>query len=292
MDDHTFASSVDRAIADAEAVSADVEKGRFRLPCTGFQELDRLTGGLLPGQLFVVASRPSVGRTTFLSSACRFNAVHGGVATSLFTLEESRDEVASRILSAQARVGFHMLKHGKLVDDDRQRIAKVQGKIKSAPLRVHADPSMTLAEIAAKAKRDVEEHDAKLIVVDGLNDIKPERPSDLREREVGDSVRGLKALARDLNVPVLVSAHLNRSAEQRYEKRPMLDDLRESGAVTFAADVIVLMYRPDLYDGESPRAGETDLILAKNRFGVLATIVAAHQFHYARLLDMAPWQAS
>ncbi len=127
----------------------------------------------------------------------------------------------------------------------------------------------------------------RLIAVDGLTDIRPEKRHDLREREVGDIARDLKTLARELNVPILATTHLNRIPESRPDKRPKLDDLRESGAVTFAADWIVLLYRPDYYDRESPRSGEIDLIVAKNRFGPLGCETAAVQFHYGRVIEMA-----
>jgi replicative DNA helicase len=146
---------------------------------------------------------------------------------------------------------------------------------------------MTLDDLAELAAAEVADHGVRLIALDGIQEVIPDKRSDLREREVGDVVRGLKTLARDLDVAVLTTSHLNRGPEQRPDFRPKLDDLRESGAVTFAADTIVLLYREDAYDRESPRAGEADLIAAMHRQGPTATLAVAFQAHYDRFVDIA-----
>lgn len=260
---------------------------RHPLP-TGFQDLDTLTaGGLRPGTLTVIASRPGMGRSTLLFDICRRNAIRGGTPTALWTLEEHPEDVVTRFLSAEARVPRHTLQAGAVDETAWERITNQIKAFESAPLVIGAPPSATAAEIAAQATELVAQHGVRLLAVDGVQDIRPEKRNDLREREVGDVVRDLKTLARELQVPVVATAHLNRSPEQRISKRPRLDDLRESGAITFAADLIILLHREDYYDLTSPRAGEADLIVAKHRSGPTAIVTVAFQGHYSRFVDMA-----
>jgi replicative DNA helicase len=280
----TAFSQILEATLDGVAQSAAArETGDLAGISTGFRGLDALTGGLHPGQLTVLASRPAVGRTTLLSSMLGFSTVR----TSAFTLEESSVEFTRRLLAAEGKINLERLTLGSIQSDDTERINRAAPAISSAPLHLHADPTLSMEQITALATADVEQRGARLIAVDGMQDIKPDKRNDLREREVGDVVRGLKTLARELNVPVVATSHLNRGAEQRVDRIPKLDDLRESGAVTFAADLIVLLYRPDMYDECSPRAGEIDLIVAKNRYGRLATVTAAAMLHRGFIANLA-----
>lgn len=255
---------------------------------TGFRDLDTLTaGGLRPGTLTVIASRPAMGRTTVLYDICRHNAIRHGRGTALWTLEESSEDVVTRFLSAEAGVHRHALLTGAVDEAGQERIARRIKDIERAPLVVDAPPSVTAAVIAAQATDLVRQHGVRLLAIDGIQDIRPEKRNDLREREVGDVVRDLKTLARELQVPVVATSHLNRSPEQRVDKRPRLDDLRESGAITFAADLIIFMHREDYYDSATPRLGEADLIVAKHRYGPEAMLTVAFQGHYSRCLDLA-----
>lgn len=257
---------------------------------TGFEDLDTLTaGGLRPGTLTIVASRPGMGRSTLLHDICRHNAIRHSRATALWTLEESAEDVATRFLSAEARVHRHHMLSGTLSEAEWERINKRIKDIQDAPLTVDAPPSVTAAVLSRQATELVEQRGVRLLAIDGVQDIRPEKRNDLREREVGDVVRDLKTLARELGVPVVATAHLNRSPEQRIGRRPRLDDLRESGAITFAADMIIMLHREDYYEPESPRAGEADLIVAKHRNGPTATVTVAFQGHYSRFANMAPY---
>lgn len=272
---------------DTLAVNAG-DNGREPLS-TGFAGLDALTaGGLRPGSLMVIASRPGMGRTTLLYDICRHNAIRHNRPTALWTLEERAEDVVARFLSAEARVQRRAIQTGDVDEAGRERIEQHLKAIEAAPMFVDAPPSTTAATIADQASRLVAEQGVRLLAIDGIQDIRPEKRNDLREREVGDVVRDLKTLARDLNVAVVATAHLNRSPEQRIDKRPRLDDLRESGAITFAADLIIFLHREDYYDRESPRAGEADFIVAKHRHGVTATVTVGFQGHYSRFIDMAP----
>jgi replicative DNA helicase len=256
---------------------------------TGIAELDALTLGLQPGSLTVLASRPGMGRTALLASICRHNAVTGGVPTLAYTLEEAREAWGMRMLAAQCLVPIRRLQDGTLTDVDRERLASEGPAVASAPLHVHSPASIDMARLAAQAAEMVAESRVRLIAVDGIQDVRPEKRSDLREREVGDVARDLKTLARELNVPVVATSHLNRSPEMRIDKTPRLDDLRESGAITFAADTIVFLHRPDYYEPEGSRTGEADLVVGKHRAGRTAVVTVVAQLHYGgRFVGMAP----
>lgn len=270
----------------ASAITAN--PSREPIP-TGFADLDTLTaGGLRPGTLTVIASRPGMGRTTLLHDICRRNAIRDRRSTVLWTLEEGREDVVTRFLSAEARVPRHQLLAGTMNEAEWERVSHRMKAMEGAQLLIDAPPSATAAVISAQAADLVANHGVRLLAIDGVQDIRPEKRNDLREREVGDVVRDLKTLARELQVPVVATAHLNRSPEQRLDKRPRLDDLRESGAITFAADLIVLLHRDDYYDRESPRAGEADLIIAKHRSGPTAVLTVGFQGHYSRFIDISP----
>lgn len=260
---------------------------------TGIRDLDAITGGgLRPGTLTVIAARPGMGRTTLLSDICRHTAIANNQPAAVWTLEETPDDFVMRWVSAEARVAQHHMRAGTMTDDDWERLAKRVPAVADAPLYLGAPASITAAELSQQAAALKAEHDIQLIAVDGIQDIRPEKRNDLREREVGDVVRDLKTLARELDIPVLATSHLNRGPEQSIGHRPQLDDLRESGAVTYAADLIVLLHREDYYELESPRAGEADLYIAKHRHGPKALITVAYQAHYGRFVDMPPDYAS
>jgi|SRR5690242_1471809 len=255
---------------------------------TGFRDLDLVTGGLTPGSLTVIASRPQMGRTTLLTDICRNNAIKNNIPTAMYTLEESGEFFLMRVLAAEARVARHHIICGTLTEDDWTRMARRVPVVSVAPFHVKTPGRLTMATLAAEGRELVEERGVKLLAVDGIQDIRPEKRSDLREREVGDVVRDLKTLARELNIPVVATSHLNRGPEQRMDRKPRLDDLRESGAITFAADTILLLHREDAYTLDTPRAGEADFIIAKHRQGPTCIITAAFQGHYGRFVDMSP----
>lgn len=254
---------------------------------TGFEELDYLTRGLEPGSLTVVASRPAVGRTTFLSDICRHNAVKNRIPTLVFTLEENRYSFTRRVMAAEARIAIHHMRAGTMTDEDWTRFARRLPDVIEAPLFIRDTARADMRRIQLETAEMVEKQDVRLVAIDGIQDIRPEKRSDLREREVGDVVRDLKTMARELNIPVVATSHLNRSPEQRVDKRPRLDDLRESGAITFASDTLILLHRDDAYERDTPRAGEADLFVAKHRHGPAANVVVAYQGHYGRFVDMA-----
>jgi replicative DNA helicase len=207
----------------------------------------------------------------------------------IFSLEMGRNEITMRLLSAEARVALHHMRSGTMTDDDWARLARRMGEVSAAPLFIDDSPNMSMMEIRAKCRRLKQRHDLRLVIVDYLQLMSSggSRRPESRQQEVSEMSRALKLLAKELEVPVIAIAQLNRGPEQRTDKRPMMSDLRESGSLEQDADVVVLLHREDAYERESPRAGEADLIVAKHRNGPTATITVAFQGHYSRFVDMA-----
>jgi replicative DNA helicase len=257
---------------------------------TGLIDLDALTGGLHAGQLIVVAARPGLGKSTLAVDFARNASIRHGLTSLVFSLEMSRMEITMRILSAEAKVALHAMRGGRLTDDDWMRLARRMGELQDAPLWVDDSPSTTMADIRGKCRLLKQQHDLKFVVVDYLQlmSSSPSTRRENRQTEVSDISRGLKLLAKELEVPLVAVSQLNRGAEQRHDKKPQLADLRESGSIEMDADVVMLLHREDAYEKETPRAGEADLIVAKHRNGPTATVTLAFQGHYSRFVDMAP----
>ncbi|WBP92180.1 replicative DNA helicase [Kitasatospora cathayae] len=255
---------------------------------TGFADLDALTNGLQPGQFVIIAARPAIGKSTLALDMARHAAIRAGVPTTLFSLEMTRDELTMRMLSAEARVGLHLMRNGHLTDADWDRLAAVTPSINAAPLFIDDSPNLSAVQIRAKARRQQQRHGLGLVVIDYLQLMQNGgRRAENRQQEVSEISRNMKLLAKELNVPVVALSQLNRGPEQRTDKTPMASDLRESGSLEQDADVVILLHREDAYDKESPRAGEADMIVAKHRNGPTATITVAFQGHYSRFVDMA-----
>jgi replicative DNA helicase len=270
---------------------AAIEQGTQQGLSTGITDLDRLTGGMQPGQLWLYAGRPGVGKSVALADAARAVAIRQRQTTVYFSLEMSRLRLLQRLTAAEARVPLHVIKTGgdHVSLDDWNRIVKTTGDLADAPLYIEDTSAVSVTDVVARTRRLAQRGALGLVVVDYLQLMEgvTGRGNDNREREVARISRGLKVLAGDLGVPVVVAAQLNRGPETRSDHRPVLSDLRESGALEADADVVVLLHRPDYYDKESERAGEVDLIVAKNRDGDTDTVTAAAQLHYSRFVDMA-----
>ncbi len=252
---------------------------------TGFVDLDALLNGLHPGQLIVVAARPGVGKSTLGLDFARSCSIKHGMASVIFSLEMSKSEITMRLLSAEAKVPLHHMRSGNMSDDDWQRMVRRMGEIASSPLFIDDSPNMTMMEIRAKARRLKQRHELRLIVVDYLQLMSSPKRTESRQQEVSELSRGLKLLAKELEVPVVAMSQLNRGPEQRTDKRPQLADLRESGAIEQDSDVVIMLYREDMFEKESPRAGEADLIVAKHRNGPTNSVTVAFQGHYSRFMD-------
>jgi replicative DNA helicase len=259
-----------------------------RVP-TGFVDLDGLLcGGFAPGQLVVIGARPAMGKTTIGLNFARAAAIHNGITTLFVSLEMGEAELANSIVSAEAQVGLHHIKQGVVADDASaiQRMARATAKIKPAPLHINDQANVTMPALRAKVRTLVRTENLRLVVVDYLQLMQAPR-AESRQVAVSEMSRQLKLIAKEFGITMVVLAQLNRGPEQRTEKRPMVSDLRESGAIEQDADIVILLHREDAYERESPRAGEADLIVGKHRGGPVATITTAFQGHYARFVDMA-----
>jgi replicative DNA helicase len=213
--------------------------------------------------------------------------VKAGLTSVIFSLEMSRNEITMRLLSAEARVPLHSMRTGQMSEDDWARLARRMSEVVDAPMFIDDSPNMSMMEIRAKCRRLKQRHDLRLVIIDYLQLMTSPKRVENRQQEVSEMSRSLKLLAKELDVPVVAVAQLNRGPEQRSDKRPLLADLRESGSIEQDSDVVILLHREDAYEPESPRAGEADFIVAKHRNGPTATVTVAFQGHYSRFVDMA-----
>jgi replicative DNA helicase len=215
---------------------------------SGFKDLDALTAGFQPSDLIIIAGRPSMGKTSFALNVAMHASIELGTPTAIFSLEMSKEQIGLRILCARAKVNLKTLRTGFLTSEDWGRLTLAVGNISEAPLYVDDTPAINTLEIRAKARRLKKERDLGLIVVDYLQLMRSAIKSDSREKEISDISRSLKALAKELSVPVIALSQLNRKVEDRPNKRPQLADLRESGAIEQDADVIIFIYRDEVYN--------------------------------------------
>jgi replicative DNA helicase len=285
-EDYVVLKDVMESTVDEIEASGHRGEGMTGVP-TGFYELDELTHGLHPGQMIVIAARPAVGKSTFALDFARSAAIKNNLATVMFSLEMGRNEIAMRLLSAEATIGLQDLRKGTIKDEQWSKIATTMGRMNDAPLFIDDSPNMSLMEIRAKCRRLKQQHDLKLVILDYLQLMSSGKKVESRQQEVSEFSRALKLLAKELQVPVIALSQLNRGSEQRSDKRPMVSDLRESGSIEQDADMVILLHREDVYDKESPRAGEADILIAKHRNGPTKDIVVAFQGHYSRFANMA-----
>jgi replicative DNA helicase len=255
---------------------------------TGFTDLDSLTGGLHPGQLIVIAARPAMGKSTLALDFVRSASIKHDLPSAVFTLEAGRHEVGMRLLSAEARVALHHMRSGTMTEEDWTRLARRMPDVSAAPIYIQDGSYSNLHDLRAHCRYLHATKNVQLIVVDAVHLLTyGTRPLSSRYEEISEIARCLKLLAKELQVPIVAISTLNRSPEQRTDKKPMINDLRDSGALEDNADLIILLHREDAYEKDSPRAGEADFIVAKHRHGPTATITVAFQGHYSRFVDMA-----
>ncbi len=254
---------------------------------TGFPELDRLTSGLQASNLIIVAARPAVGKSTLGLDVARNASVRSGVPTVVFSLEMSKTELVQRLMCAECSVDMQRLRTGRMEDSDWTRLTRSLGRLAEAPLFIDDSAAITMMELRAKCRRLKQRHGLGLVIVDYLQLMQPSKRVESRQQEVSEISRALKLLAKELAVPVIAISQLSRQTEARSDKKPMLSDLRESGALEQDADMVMFIYREDLYDPESPRKGEADLIVAKHRNGPTDTVTVTFQGQYSRFAPMA-----
>ena len=255
---------------------------------SGFRDLDRLTSGFQPGNLVIVAARPSMGKSAFSLCVAANLAVRHGVPVAVFTLEMSKAEVTQRLMCSEAKVESQRLRSGRLAPEDWPRLTTACDKLAKAPVYVDDTGSVTMMEIRSKARRlKSKQPDLGLIVVDYLQLMTSGTTAENRVQEVSQISRNLKLLARDLDIPILAMSQLSRAVEQRHDKRPILSDLRESGSIEQDADLVAFLYRDDYYNDESDQQGLAEVILAKHRNGPTDTVKLSFLKRYAKFSDLA-----
>jgi replicative DNA helicase len=255
---------------------------------SGFRDVDRLTSGFQPGNLVIVAARPSMGKSAFGLCAGANLAIRYQVPVALFTLEMSKAEVTQRLMCSEAKVESQRLRSGKLAPDDWPRLTAACDKLAKAPIYVDDTGSITMMEIRSKARRlKSKEPTLGLIIVDYLQLMTSGASVENRVQEVSQISRNLKILARDLDVPILAMSQLSRAVEQRHDKRPILSDLRESGSIEQDADLVAFIYRDEYYNDDSPDQGLAEVILAKHRNGPTGTEKLSFLKRYAKFADLA-----
>ncbi|MBT8093066.1 MAG: replicative DNA helicase [Gammaproteobacteria bacterium] len=255
---------------------------------SGYTEFDKLTAGLQAGDLVIVAGRPSMGKTTFAVNIAENAAIGAKIPTAIFSMEMPSQQLAFRMISSLGRVDQTHLRTGNFPDEDWSRINTAVQLMSDAPIFIDDTPSMSPTEIRARARRLHREHGLGLIVIDYLQLMQVEGSKENRATEISEISRGLKALAKELSVPVIALSQLNRSVEQRTDKRPVMSDLRESGAIEQDADLIVFIYREEVYNPDTPRKGIADVAIAKQRNGPIGDFLLTFVGRYTKFENFVP----
>ena len=255
---------------------------------TGFTDLDRMTSGLQPGDLIIVAGRPSMGKTAFALNIAEYVAVDVGLPVAVFSMEMGGTQLAMRMLASIGRLDSHRVRTGRLTDDEWSRLTFALGKLHEAPMHIDETGGMNPTDLRGRARR-LKRQVGKLglIVIDYIQLMGSTRQNENRATEVSEISRSLKALARELEVPIIALSQLSRKVEERTDKRPMMSDLRESGAIEQDADVILMMYREEYYKPDTPDKGMAEVIIGKQRNGPTGTVNLAFLGEYTRFENLA-----
>ncbi len=255
---------------------------------TGWDKFDDMTSGLQKGDLVIVAGRPSMGKTTFAMNIAENASIKSGQPTAVFSMEMPGEQLAMRMLSSLGRIDQHKVRTGKLNDDDWPRLTSAVGILADAPLFIDDTPALSPNELRARCRRLAREHGLGLIVIDYLQLMQVHGTSENRTNEISEISRSLKALAKEMEVPVVALSQLNRGLEQRPNKRPIMSDLRESGAIEQDADVIVFIYRDEVYNEDSPDKGTAEIIIGKQRNGPIGSTRLTFLGQYTRFENFIP----
>lgn len=239
---------------------------------TGFIDLDYKTSGFQPSDLILIAARPSMGKTAFVLNIAQYMAFHNDVTVAVFSLEMSKEQLVNRFLSLESKVDSQAIRTGNLSDDDWAKLIEGAGTIGKSNLIIDDTPGISISELRSKCRKYKLENNLGIVMIDYLQLMTGSKKTDSRQQEISDISRSLKELARELNVPVVALSQLSRAVEQRPEHRPMLSDLRESGAIEQDADVVMFLYRDDYYNKDSDMKGIAEVIIAKQRNGPIGTV--------------------
>jgi len=253
---------------------------------TGFTDLDMKTAGLQNSDLILIAARPGMGKTAMALNIAQYAAVQKHVPVALFNLEMSKDQLVNRMLCSEVMVDSHKMRTGKLDDEDWKKIARALGPLSEAPIYIDDTPGLTVMDIRAKCRRLKLEKRLGLVVIDYLQLMRGRGRAENRQQEVSEISRSLKILAKELNVPVVTMSQLSRGPESRTDHRPMLSDLRESGAIEQDADIVMFLYRDDYYNPDSDKKNIAEVIIAKHRNGSTGTIYLKWFGQYTKFANL------
>ena len=284
-DYHPIRELLVRAMEDVETL---YERGEHLTGlAAGFPDLDEMTAGFQQSNLIIVAARPSMGKSSLLNDFALNAAARQNTPVVIFSLEMSKEEVVQRFLASDAKVDSQRLRKGSLQEQDWGRLSAALGRLAEAPIFIDDSANISMMEMRAKCRRLKARHGLGLVIVDYLQLMQSPRKSENRQQEVSEISRNLKILARELGVPVICASQLNRGVEMRSDKRPMLGDLRESGAIEQDADMVMFIYRDEIYNPDSEAKGEAELIVAKHRNGPTGTVRLAFMNQYTKFASIA-----
>jgi len=263
---------------------------KMRGLATGFADFDKVTGGLRAGDLIVIAGRPSMGKSTLAVNMAEYAAINPNIRASvaIFSMEMPSDQIVTRMLASIGSVSLGSLRSGRISDEDWVRITGATSQLSEAKIFVDETPALTPTELRARARRIKREHGLDLIIVDYLQLMQVPGTKENRATEIAEISRGLKVLAKELQAPVIALSQLNRSVEQREHKKPVMSDLRESGAIEQDADMILLIYRDEVYNKDTTKKGIAEIDIAKHRNGEIGTFLLTFQGQYTRFVNHAP----
>ena len=255
---------------------------------TGFSDFDNKTSGLQPSDLIIIAARPSMGKTSFALDIARYASLHANIATAMFSLEMSKGQLGMRMLCAEARVNSSKLRTGYLASSDWPRLSNAGEKLANAKIFIDDSGALSLLDVRARARRlKAEEPSLGLIIIDYLQLMQSRGKTESRQLEVSEISRGLKSLAKEIDVPVVALSQLSRAVESRTDKRPMLSDLRESGSIEQDADVVAFIYRDEVYNPDTPDAGLAEILIRKQRNGPIGDVRLQFENQYTRFYNLA-----
>ncbi len=265
---------------------ASKNKGNVTGIATGFIDLDYKTAGMQPADLILIAARPSMGKTAFALNIAQYVAFKSNEAIAIFSLEMSREQLVNRLFSLESRVDSQHIRTGNLSDREWEDLIEGAGIVGKSQLIIDDTPGIGISELRSKCRKLKMEHDIKMVVIDYLQLMSGSGKTDSRQQEVSEISRALKALAREINVPVIALSQLSRAVEQRPDHRPMLSDLRESGAIEQDADVVMFLYRDDYYHKDTEKKGIAEVIIAKQRNGPIGTVELAWLPDYTKFANL------
>lgn len=266
---------------------ASKNKGAVTGIATGFLDLDYKTAGMQPSDLILVAARPSMGKTAFVLNIAQHVAFHDDKAVAIFSLEMSKEQLVNRLLSLESKVNSQSIRTGNMKDDEWERLIESADVIGRSKLLIDDTPGISIGELRSKCRKFKLEYDLQMIIIDYLQLMTGSGKIESRQQEISDISRSLKALARELHVPVIALSQLSRAVEQRPDHRPMLSDLRESGAIEQDADVVMFIYRDDYYNKDTELKNVAEIIIAKQRNGAIGTINLAWLPDYTQFANLA-----